>query len=238
MTPTTLTTTFKNMFKLTKFAKQSSKSFDRFKKNDLFASKESTNDYLRRLSKEGFYGLIDFGKIKLKYQYSENDAKFDDADLLDNGMILVRESIEGTALSEVYDIGQRGEFRGRDFVTYSTDVYAGGGDDLIIGSHQGQGSTTQVINAYGGSGIDHYVSIQRRGTIINIRDMEAGETFTTNQSYNQLELAREFRDGSKQYYISSEDSNASHGIRVEPGRELIHSFDANGNNQFICIPEF
>ena len=226
------------MFKLNQFAKHSLKSSNQFDKSDLFASKKSTTDYLRRLSEEGVYGLVDFDKIKLKYHYDENDAKLDDADLLDNGTILVQESIDGTALSEVYDVGQRDEFRGHNRVTYLTDVYAGGGNDMIIGSHQGQGSTKQVINAYGGSGIDHYVSTQRRGTIFNIKDMEAGETFTTHQSYGELEFRREFRDGSKVYHISSDDSNVKHSILVESGRELIHTFDANGNNQFVCVPEF
>ena len=120
---------------------------------------------------------------------------------------------------EVYDIGQRGEFRGHNLVDYWTDVHAGGGDDIIVGSHQGRFPLAITLRRFG----YRLCEYSKTSSIFTIIDMEAGETFTTHQNYDQLELTNEFRDGRKQYTISSMDSSFKHTAYVESGHKLLEA---------------
>ena len=289
-TPKTQTTLLEIMFELAKHTKRSSKSSSQWKKFDLFESKESTTDYLRKISKEGEDGLKDFDNMEIRHHYTEDDAIMDSYDYVTQrsnpwyDFKFVAETITGTALGEVYDIGQREDRWGvtqrhrytdgqllaewdTAFNTmYSTQIFAGAGDDLIIGSHQirpitnyslrdgefiewGKAYTVQFIVANGGPGWDNYVSTERHGTMFKINEMESAETLTTHPSYNQLELVREFDSGRRKYEISSSDSDMTeldpkwcdelvHTIYVNPGHEIRQFTDADGNNVFQAWPEF
>ena len=76
-TPKTQTTRLEIMFELAKHTKRSSKSSSQSKKFDLFETKESTIDYLQKISKEGEDGLKDFDNMEIRRHYTEDDAIMD-----------------------------------------------------------------------------------------------------------------------------------------------------------------
>ena len=73
-TPKAQTTLLEIMFELAKHTKRFAKSSSKSKKFDLFETRESTIDYLQKISQEGEDGLKDFDNMEIRYHYTEDDA--------------------------------------------------------------------------------------------------------------------------------------------------------------------
>ena len=226
------------MFQITKVTKDSSSILKTLDALDIAVQGKNSISYLKEVSQRGQFTLEALPEIKLKTQYDETDAKFEGTEVLANGTIRVNESIEGTGLSESFIIGQRDEFRGHDRSLYWTQIKAGGGNDVIIGDHSGRHPNSK-IEVWGEEGVDQFVSTQRDGTMFSIMDMEHGETFTTHEDYDQVEMIRELDSGEKLFHVgsSSNPDSPRHMMVVEAGSTMLHALDHEGNNLYICVPD-
>ena len=228
----------RSVFEITKVTKNSSSILKTLNALDIAVQDKDSLSYLKEVSQKGLFALEGLPEIKLKTQYYETDAKFEGTDVLVNGTIRVNESIEGTGLSESFVIGQRDEFRGHERSIYWTQIQAGGGNDVIVGNHSGRQPSSK-IEVWGEEGVDQFVSTQRDGTMFSIEDMEHGETFTTHQDYDQVEMIRQFNNGEKLFHVgsSSNPNSPRHMMIVEADSTMLHALDSEGNNLYICVPE-
>ena len=240
-------TPLKTMFKITKATNKSPNILKTLNALGITVENKDSLSYLREVSQQGLFALKPLQEFKLKTEYDETDCTVESAEIsYQPGFILVSESIEGTSLSERFVINQRGPFEGHESVIYSTKIRAMGGNDEIIGNHSrcGQGDCPRSsIHAWGGDGIDNFVSTQRNGSLFQIEDMEAGETFTTHRNYDQLEHFQDsppvtaHPNGRSHFVISSTFSRKQHRLGVEGGNTVIQALDSDGNNLYICVPD-
>ncbi len=225
------------MFKITKATNKSPNIFETLKDLGLTFQDKNSLDYLNQVSQQGLFDLEPLQAPKIQRFYTEADAKFEGCEVAWDGEIDVRESIEGTGLSETFVINQRRGFRGHVRANYITRIDAAGGNDVIIGNHSGLTPRNAVI-VHGGEGIDQFASTQRTGSMFQIMDMEAGETFTTHADYDELELFRELpHNGQRLYHISSSESPYRHVMYIDADSTIFQALDSDGNNVYICVPE-
>lgn len=226
------------MFEITKVTKNSASILKTLNALDIKVQDKDSLSYLKEVSQQGLFALEALPEIKLKTQYDEADAKFEGSEVLAEGTIRIDESIEGTGLSESFVIGQREGFRGHERSLYWTQIHAGGGNDQIVGDHSGRRPTSK-IEVWGEEGIDQFKSTQRDGTLFSIQDMEHGETLTTHEEYDQVELIRERNNGEKLFHVgsSSDASSPRHTMVLEAGSTILQALDSEGNNLYICVPE-
>ena len=237
------------MFKITKATEKSPSILETLKALGITVQDKQSRKYLKEVSQQGLFALKPLEEPKLKTEYDETDCKVEDvrASYMP-GYNRVDESIEGTFLSERFVINQRGSFQWHEFdeavfqdVNYVTSIYAKGGNDEIIGNHSERHPGVGPMNpiqAWGGDGTDNFVSTQHRGSMFQIYDMEAGETFTTHAEYDELELLKDLpRSGQRKFDVRSPFDSAVHGVYVEAGSTLIHALDSELNNLYICLPE-
>ena len=226
------------MFEITKATKGSASILKSLNALDITIQDKNSLSYLKEVSQKGLFALEALPDIKLKTQYDETDAQFEGTEVLVEGTIRVNESIEGTGLSENFAIGQREDFRGHPRSIYWTQIQAGGGNDVIVGNHSGRRPSSN-IEVWGEGGIDQFESTQRNGSMFSIMDMEHGETLTTHEDYDQVEMIREFNNGEKVFHVgsSSNPNSPTHLMVVEAGSTMLQALDQDGNNLYICLPE-
>ena len=235
------------MFKITKDTNKSPNILKTLNALGITVENKDSLSYLREVSQQGLFALKPLQEFKLKTEYDETDCTVENAEISwEPGYIQVRESIEGTSLSERFVINQRGAFQGHENVNYGTRIYAKGGNDEIIGIHSehrpGEGPDSSIM-AWGGDGTDNFVSTQRNGTNFQIMDMEVGETFTTHRNFDQLEFIRDtppvtaHPNGQSTFHVISPFSIERHSMKVEGGNTVIQALDSDGNNLYICVPD-
>ena len=223
------------MFKITKATNKSSNIFEALKDLGLTVQDKNSLDYLNQVSQQGLFDLEVMKELKPSFRYDETDIKFEEAEVLGGGTILISETLEGTDFSEEFVIGQRPDFRGHEQAIYGTDIRAGGGNDTIIGDHSGYRPASS-IEVWGEDGIDHFVSTQRNGSLFQIKDMEVGETFTTHEDFYRLKLISE-NERRKVYGVNCDLYDYGHGMIVDPGTTILQTLDSDGNHVYICVPE-
>ena len=240
-------TPLRTMFKITKATEKSPSILETLKALGITVQDKQSRKYLKEVSQQGLFALKPLEEPKLKTEYDETDCKVEDVRVsYQPGFIDVEESIEGTFLSERFVINQREPFQGHERVIYGTRIRAMGGNDEIISNHSRcqQGDCPwSPIHAWGGDGIDNYVSTQHRGSMFQIMDMEVGETFTTHRNYDQLEHIVDtppvtaHPNGLRTFHVSSPFSIKRHSMKVEGGSTVIQALDSDENNLYICVPD-
>ena len=240
-------TPLRTMFKITKATEKSPSILKTLKALGITVQDKQSRKYLKEVSQQGLFALKPLEEPKLKTEYDETDCKVEDVRVsYQPGFIDVEESIEGTFLSERFVINQREPFQGHERVIYGTRIRAMGGNDEIISNHSRcqQGDCPwSPIHAWGGDGIDNFMSMQRNGSMFQIHDMEVGETFTTHRNFDQLEFEKDtppvtaHPNGRSHFDIKSPFHNRVHGVSVEGGNTVIHTLDSELNNLYICLPE-
>ena len=117
------------------------------------------------------------------------------------------ETLEGTSNRDYFKIGQRDSEV--DNTLYNTTIYAGAGNDIIDNRHQNTLAPylVQGIIAFGGEGADHFKSTASNSAMAAM-DMEVGESFTMNESFEFLEVDNNYlhAEDVKKITYASEDS--------------------------------
>ena len=178
-------------------------------------------------------------------QITQSDIPLDDGSLCQS--MVQTETLEGTSDRDYFKIGQRNSQV--DNTVYGITINAGADNDIIDNRHQNTLApyTVQQVIAFGEDGIDQFKSTAPNSAMIAM-DMEVGESFTMNNSFELLDVHA--NGDVKRIAYANEDSFDEFDIcgqvaidmdlknyMVIPANATVEETIVDGNKVVTVVPE-